>query len=261
MATVIQNLACFEVVLDTQNGRIYFDEDILKNKTIKNIWLFFASEDTRLYSPLSPDKKNSSLSPLDYTLNRNSFFLNIVDAKGEIAVKNLDCNYLMLTNEDFRSRFLSMAQLTIDRSIDTKNSFFNIFRPDIANKFKFLMYVSYEDSSLKISDYNVKGCFSVEIPIPAGAEIFDARLSDFVPRSYRDKKIKQILFSSDVSCSFLDLKADNIYIENIPSAILYSIGTTNTVYFDNLNIDYEESFLRFRGATDPVEKEKITFLY
>jgi hypothetical protein len=45
MAIVIQNLAAFELTLNKENRRFYFDEDILRNKKIKNILLFFGDND------------------------------------------------------------------------------------------------------------------------------------------------------------------------------------------------------------------------
>lgn len=262
MATVIQNLACFEVTLDAKSGRYYFDEDILKGKKINQIWLYFSTPSAYITSPLT----DKFISQIDSIIDNSGVYLNIVDLQGKLVVKNLALPYLEITSENnpYYSR-LPYSEININNVIDTKNSYFNSLIDDQnQNDFLFLMYVSYTNEPLEIKDNNVKGSFSVEIPIPNNTDSYDVKLSNFIPKHYRQYPIKKIIITEEKSRSFLDLKADNKYIENIPNNLLFEKGSTKEVFFDNLKIDYEESYIRYRGGTpNPIsdENEKITFIY
>ncbi len=260
MASIIQNLACFEVRFNEKSGRFYFDEDILQGKTIKNIWLFFANQDAAIRSPFSVSTDDLELPSIENIENQSGVYLNIVDPSGKEIIKNLSFTNISLDTETPWKQVKSYTEILIDRKIDTKKSFFNSFVPNVSD-FIFLMYVSYETKAQSIQNFDMRGSFTVEIPIPENAEIYDVRLSDYVPREYQTKKIKQILFSNPYTRSYLSINADNSFIENIPSALLFNSGTTKNIFFDLLNIDYEESYLRYRGVFGETDKETITFLY
>lgn len=261
MATVIQNLACFEVTLDAKSGRYYFDEDILKGKKINQIWLYFGNSHD--YIALSPLTNKPLLNVV--TFNEISLYVNIFDLNGISVAKNLALPYLLSTSKnDKYSKYFQYSEIDVNNTIDTQNSFFNLFiEGQDFNSFSFLVYVSYTNNPIELKDNTVNGSFSIEIPIPEYSQILDIKLSDYIPRHYRKYPIKKIIYPNSRNYSYLDIKADNKYIENIPNNLLFEKGSTKEVFFDNLKIDYEESFLRYRGVFEayPFENEKITFIY
>ena len=261
MSSIIQNLACFEVKIDAKSGRFYFNEDILQDKCINTIWLFFSNQDAAIRSPFSVSEDDDPLSSIEDVEFGSGLYLNVTEPSGKEYIKNLAFPNLAIDSEAPLYPNVSYAEIHIGRKIDARKSYFNAFIPELQDIFTMLMFVSYDTKPQSINHSNTRGSFTAEIPIPRDKEIYSARLSDYIPREYQKLKIKQILFSNADTYSYLNIKADGAFVENIPGALLFNKGTTKNVFFDLLNIDYEESFLLYRGFAGATEKEIITFLY
>lgn len=269
---ILQNLACFEIKIDSSSGRVYFNEDILHGKTIQHIWLFFSTEDKYIGNPFSGADDGTNFITQLASFSDSTTFLNVVDKDGKYILKNMEYSSLVL---DCEAKFQDIAiirSLLINRQIDTNNTFFTCFLAP-GYTYRFLMYVSYTTKTLEINSPTIKGSFTCEIPILQDNRLQNFRLSDYIPKSYRHHKIKQIMCSSNgfdselnsfrykKASSYLELRADNAYIEHIPTCLLTEQVKTANVYFDNLKIDFENSFLLYRGESSTPTKESITFLY
>jgi len=267
---ILQNLACFEIKIDSSSGRVYFNEDILHGKTIQHIWLFFSTQDKFIGNPFSgADDDSNFITQLD-SFSDSTTFLNVVDKNGEYIFKNMEYSSLVLDCENLHNLAV-IRSILINRQIDTNNTFFSCFLAP-GYSYRFLMYVSYTTKKVEISDPVITGSFTCEIPILQDNRVQNFRLSDYIPKSYRNHKIKQIMCSSNREAednffkfikptSYLEIKAENGYIEHIPTCLLTEQGKTINVYFDNIKIDFENSFLLYRGDSFEPIKESITFLY
>lgn len=240
MAIVIQNLACFETQLNKGGSRVYFNEDILKGKKIKYLFLQF-SEESSLKSPFDD---NFDVASPDFFTNF-SLFLNIVSTNNEIIAKDL--NYENVSYFPSLITRFGFIHLDMNNTIDTEKSYLSIYTnsPPIYSG-KLLVYVAYETERISLTNAVMTGCFTVTMP---KVENVDIKLSDIVNATLSNKKIKKITANIDqfqTSKAYLMLRCKNKLLEYMPFVLMYntSILGTKEIFLDNLEIDFENSYIR-----------------
>ena len=263
MATIIQNLTCFELKINRANQHYYFDEDLLHGKKITGIFFLFGDEDHTTHSPLY-DNDGSLISSNDVFANRAlDCFITIFDKKGKKYISNLNLQQLVHSTSDmWYSGYNHFIELPLNRDIDTNQSFLTARLHDAYDEISILVYVLYETHNLSVTSELITGSVSVEIPITNGR--LDYVLNEFInPDLLRGKRIKQIKCTTNTTYSYLYLKCKKNFIENIPLMPLVKADTTKEFWFDNIEIDFDQSFLKYRGLgnVSPGFTEKITFYF
>ena len=264
MATIIQNMACFEVEINAQNQRIYFDEDILRGKKINQIF-FYYSLGGRMLSPFqSPQFED--IEPNDFLFDSPNFgiYFNLYSPNGNHFCKNLFVRNVDLggLNHSFRQ---SYVELDIQQVLDTKKSYLSVFLNNpVQEKMKALVLATYENRPIRMQDITITGSKTIEIPSngfePIGVPfIQDFKLSDLGIRDLSNKTIKKI---TGASAGYLYLKTRNGLIEYLPSDFLDITGVRE-FYFDNLIIDFDKSFFlrRSLGSARDWGTRLLTFYY
>jgi hypothetical protein len=256
---IIQNLACFEVDIAAGSKRVYFAESILQGKKIRDIFVFVAADNSdALYSPFAFSEDSNA--PLSAYAGIEMFF-NLVDANGKTFAENLTAQDFVKSTSNHNTR----AVRSIDKIIDTEKSYIKISTAS-ATAYKFLVYVSYEIEKQGFVSERVNGAFGVEIPESAAFQ--SLRLSNIIPREKCDlpiKKIRVLAENGEAIGAFITLKnEDGIkLIECLPLSLLqYEVsnkyGKVNEIALDNFTIDYENSYIYTRNAT---EGYYLNFIY
>lgn len=127
---------------------------------------------------------------------------------------------------------------------------------------KLLMYVIYDTTENATINRVVSASKTIEIKFTNTIE--DTRLSDLIDYDLRGKSLKKITVHSEVSDLlpvYFDIVCTNGYrLENIPLYYLRRMAE-NEVYLNNIQIDPENSFLRFRNKNVINFKNHISFIY
>ena len=267
MATIIQNMACFEVEINAQNQRIYFDEDILRGKKINQIF-FFSAFRTGVFSPFqSPDFESIDQNDFAFFAQRFGAYFNLYHPDGSQLCKNLfveNINVSLGVVDRFRQNFI---ELDVRQFLDTKKSYLSVFLDTPARDvMKALVLVTYENRPIRMQDITITGSKTIEFP-QQGYEpinppiVQDFKLSDFAGRELSGKPIKKIQIENNPG-GYLYLKTRNGLIEYLPLSLL-NLVMTKEFYFDNLLIDFEKSFLLRRsiGAERVPRQTRLTFFY
>lgn len=256
---LVQNMACVEVNLDPKSRRYYFEEDILDSDAIvDNIVLFFDNPNANIifktgnpFSLLLGDGNSAITSSAN--ISGNGLFLNLSDLKGEFV-----SNLYFKNIQSVRGFTDNIHVFNIGRRIDTRSCYFNYV---VNAPVRFLMYISYKNKPILLTNKIITGSFDVVIPINPAIQYQDILLSDYVPQNYKSRKIKKISIDNGLY-AYLYLKTDNHLIENIPLRFLQAPPLKSDIYFDNLNIDYTQSFLKFRNSfPSQMSNYRLTFYY
>lgn len=259
MSLLIQNMACIEVNLDPNSHRFYFNEDALKScDMIEDIFLFF---DYRVGLPVTSwcgnpfsqqlTDNNSRLTYI-HEVENSGMFLNISDNEKEI-ISNLFFKQIISTP----SKIYNSLLLNLNKKINSSKSYLNY---TINAPVRFLCYITYTNKPKTHNTENaITGSFSVKIKPNSTLTYQDIKLSDVVPFQKKNLKIKRV--SAFGFESFLYLKGENNLIENIPIYFLLSDNPKTAVDFDNMMIDYEQSFLKYRSPISLNREITLTFYY
>ena len=265
MATIIQNLTCFELTINRNNQRYYFDEDLLHGKKVTGIFFLFGSEDHTTKSPLY-DNDGYFLSSRDILLD-GAFdcFLTAFDKKGKKFISSLDIIPLIRSTDDMwdnqNIRYNRFIELPLNREIDANQTYLTARLHKDNEEIKVLVYVLYETHDISLTNELITGSVSIEIPIVEGR--INYVLNEFIDNDLlRGNRIKQIKCGNDHTFSYLYLKCKKNFIENIPMMPLVKADTTKEFWFDNLEIDFDQSYLKYRETHVPQGfTEKITFYF
>lgn len=253
---IIQNLEAIQIGAKSDK-RIYFPVETIKDKII-NSFVFFNpphQEEQRPYIIIS--------SPYDEKLIGNTvsfdYFFNCFDNQDHHFIQDLPIDSPLLGINEYYN-------LNIQRIINFDKSHIRVLitQNETNNS---LLLVSYQTQPIQPFDNNFKGSMRVEFSVTENNK--DLCLKDIVPKSLQGKKIKQIKNggNSYFECGYLDLVGlDGKRIKNIPVRLLSS-----DLYFDNINIDYENSYYRERGYYDEeglvnennelIRNTRLTFIY
>lgn len=259
MAILIQNMACIEVELNPSSRRWYFDEDALPaNAIIENVILFFDDPRTnsnfKTRNPFSisiNDSNNAITSSANIT--DNGLYMNLGDAKSEYL-----SNYYFKNLQSVRGEMSGITILELNKHFDSRKSYFNY---EVASTVRFLCLITYRTERTQISTPVITGSFNVEIPLNWDIDFQDIRLSDYIPESYKSKKIKKISTEFGFYAYFY-LRSDKHLIENIPCHFFANSNPKTDMFIDMMNIDFTQSFLKFRNINpSQVDKYSFTFYY
>ena len=276
MAQVIQNLFCSELKFDRSTRRVYLEDFALLNDKVINSIFFFTNNlsinpvipTPSMYLPFSTEISAGNL--LRSRMSDLNLFLNLFRADGSEITENLS-HHLFSASRSIGVR--DLLPILIHEKIDFKKSYISA---DLDTDFvsNLLLYVSYSDKPSQKIDDLITGCVTVRFP-----EIFDENenqineicqdfvLGTFINHTLRGKKIKRITYDGR-GYSYLYLKTDNALIENIPCSLISNrLSRPKGFIFQNLEIDFEQSFFRRRGVgvfpIHPISntQEYVTFYY
>lgn len=258
MSLLIQNMACIEVNLDPNSHRFYFNEDKIKGiDKIDSIILFFDN-----YNPIHPkDKIRNPFSTIypdinneltsSSLLDKDGLYLNIANDKSEI-VSNLFFQHL-----NGSSALKNVLFLNLNRKIDVSKSFFS-YNTNVP--IRFLCYITYFTKHIKtIIESPISGSFSADIQIDTTKTFQDIKLSNIIPLQRKNLKIRKI--SSSGSYSFLYLVGKENLIENIPFKWFGEKNSNSEILLDDIEIDFEQSYFKFRNLNPSDRKFTLTFYY
>lgn len=238
------------------DSKIYFNADKIRGKKINAIRIFASTQDKVVLSPFSPQML-VQLNEVD----EKAMFLNVVDDAGNFCIKELPADYFTLDTENTDRMF----PLNINRIIDWDKTDITIKASPWSTgneAFIFLIVVFYQNDNN--ANYNIKdeinGSVTIEktfLSVNEGHVFEDILLSKIIDRTLKNKRINQIIADS-YSNGYLTLVTDKGTFENIPLALLYYRGIYQ-LYFDNIFIDFDRSFIKARSFGDTTIK--LTFIY
>ncbi|MEI6555510.1 MAG: hypothetical protein WCL70_07975 [Paludibacter sp.] len=251
MSTVIQNIACLELILNPSDKIIKFKKETLIGKKITSIYLYSGLPTNAIRLPWSDE----ALSYSD-DLNALSMFLTLQDMKQKVIVKDFSLENFHISVSEHK-----FIEHKIDSVLDLDQCFLT-YKNDGAIAMKFLMFVFYETHNTAPIDDTVNG--SVTIHFPTGANFKgNYNLNEFVNFTLKGKQIKKII---PVNCfGYLNLICKNNIFEYIPAMMLQA-QSTKEFYFDNIEIDYElssyyEPVIDTIAEIENAPKRSITFIY
>lgn len=244
---LIQNIGCIEVNLNPVSERYYFQEkDFPEKAIIQRIWVVMAElSDTEMGSPFSQEETDN-----DCFVSRagnESIFFNLSNSKKEI-IKGLPMYAISQENNNF--------DFSINSVIDPLRSYVAY---KILAKRKLLVYFTYNYKSPTVKNDIVSGAFNCTVKLNAAVKFQSINLGDLIPESFENFKIKKIFFDFTKN-TFLYLKTDKGVIDNM--YLNYIVETKRkSVLFDDLKIDFKESFLNYRNNDYPSNNINITFYF
>ena len=261
MATIIQNLTCFDLKINKYNQTYYFDEDLLHGRKITGMFFLFSAKDQVSFSPLYDGDEKAIASVELFAEKKLDCFLTIFDKKKRKYISNFDVRQLVHVTDDMNfDGYNQFVEIPLNCEIDTDQSFLTARLYDDLEETNILAFVTYETHNISVSNPLITGSVTVEIPIVHGRQNYI--LNEFIANELlRGKRIKQIKCGAD-SHSYLYLKCKTNFIENMPTMPLVKADTTKEIWFDNIEIDFDQSYLKYRkNAVTQGFTEKITFFY
>lgn len=256
---IVQNFSAIELNFNPADKRLPLKFEHLENKKIQAMYLMGAVDSILSYSPLS----GNLLSLIDF--DNEDYYLNIFDSKNKHIIKNLCIDkhtFFLETNS------LKFMEYNINSLIDINTSYIQYVFNNITTSKKFLGLIFYQNGNLQPFNDVVNG--SVNFDIKFSEKIESIKLSDIVNNKLINKRIKRIIATPNINTksSFLDIKTfSGKRIENLPIPLLSVFGQ-DQIYFDYLDIDWENSYIHQRGGRKypPVGKPNLfnlslTFIY
>jgi len=258
---IVQNFTSIPLDFDPADRRLPLKFDDLENKKIQALYLLASIPDVTIFSPYN-EKEITDMG----ILGVEDFYLNFVDINGNDVVKNLCFN---MNNFMFIAGEPQFIEYDINRLMDIYKSYIQYMINTGEHIRRLLLNVFYQNQNyLPFSD-EVNG--TVQFQITPTANYQDILLKDIVANKLEGKRIKRIIAKTDYMplLSYLDLHTfSGRRIENIPTGLL-SVSGQKSIWFDQLDIDWDKSFFRQRGAHSyEGENEKmfnttitLTFIY
>lgn len=237
--TIVQNFLTIPIEIDPNNKRIDLKHDVLKDKKITAIYLLGSAIEMPIIDPYG----QHYLSEIGI-LGTEDLYLNFIDINDDHAIKDLNFNFgnlAMVPGSDF-------AKYEINKIIDYNKSYISFTITNSTAIRKLLLLVIYQSENYTTVTDEVNGSFSIEIKPTSDSQ--NILLKDYVGDRLQGKKIKRIICSlpNFDLLSYLDIfTKDGKRIENIPCALLRENGA-KTFYFDNIDIDWDKSYFKQRGA-------------
>lgn len=238
------------------DSKIYFNADKIRGKKINAIRIFASTQDKVVLSPFSPEM----LIQLG-EIGEQAMFLNVVDNAGNFCIKELPADYFTLDTEFSDCMF----PLNINRIIDWDKTDITIKANPWSTgneAFIFLIVVFYQNDNNV--NYNIKdeinGSVTIEktfLSVNEEPVFEDILLSKIIDRTLKNKRINQIIADKD-SDGYLTLVTDKGTFDNIPLALFFHRGIYQ-LYFDNIFIDFDRSYIKARSFFDTTIK--LTFIY
>lgn len=245
--TIIQNVVCLPITIDPSSHSILFKKDILRDKKIKSLLMFASDDEQTAVNPYNDE----ALSQFVDLMNL-SMYLNLEDANKNLFIKDFSFENSLMSP----SLFLNF-EIEINRILNLDNCNIVVSTPTIPNPIDFLLYVFYQTENFHTYNDEVNGLVTIEFPI---TDIFeDIKLSTLVNETLKGRKIKKIIFRGSTSTIYLDIVAKNKRIENLP-VVLLGVKNTKEFVFDDIEIDFENSFLKMRSSLNDGNGQLI-FIY
>lgn len=259
MSLLIQNMACFEVNLDPNSHRFYFNEDALKKGAIvENVFLYFSNSGNNqpvflTHNPFSLSlSDNNNLLTKASLLDNDGLYLNLSDNKSEFV-----SNLFFKNINAFKVSVGNLLKLNLNRKIDVSKCYFN-YSTNVP--IRFLCYITYLTKPVKTNiESPIIGSFGVNIKLDPTKTFQDIKLSDIIPVQKKNLKIRKISFSGIHAYLYL-ISKDNL-IENIPSVFFQNRNQNSEILFDDINIDFEQSYFKFRNSIVANLQHSLTFYY
>jgi len=256
----IQNLACLPITITPDDNIIQIKSDILKGKKINAIYLLSVYWGGTIYSPYNA----VSISNINELSNLN-LYLNASDLRGKKIIQDLNIRNIIIEYGPLINKFL---EFRIDSVLNTDNLFINS-KSVISTTASLLALVFYQNSHFSPIQDEVNG--SVTIPFNIVNCYSDIKLSTCVNELLAGRKINRILLTNTNTPAYLDLisKDKKRYIQNVPLNLFSSDLSPKTFLIDPIEIDFENSYLRYRGGDEglpdginvPATPVNITFMY
>ncbi|MGC3979038.1 MAG: hypothetical protein QM751_12930 [Paludibacteraceae bacterium] len=250
---IIQNTAFIPLRLSITDRHVSFYQDILKGKRINRIMLYSSSEDRAVCLPDDPDTMLSQVAELDEL----SLFLNLYDRTQNLFVSDFDMKNLLVATFPVNS----FVEHLINREIDIEKSY--IAANGILSSTVVGLIVFYQTKLLKPFSDTING--SVTITLNKTTDLVqDFKLSDYITNTLRGKFIRQIIVSDNDGLhnpAYLDILCrDGKRIDHLPLDFLRA-ASPKDFYFDMLDIDFENSYLRIRDMSADAGAINLTFIY
>lgn len=249
---IIQSLECLELLVNVSDNNVNFSRERLKGKNISSLYLFSNTEDSSYYSPF----KEEYLTQLD-EISRLGLYLNLFDENKALFINKLASQLITLYSESH----LDIIELDVNRKINWDLSNFQFINSTNDTNIRLLFYAAYNQKPIERFTDLITGSVNIELPVSLSEAYNDIRLSDVIDRKLIGKKIKkvQVLQNNSVETNqgYLYLVTNKGIISNIPLSWLEK-SNQKSFWFDNLVIDYQNSFYRQRGYS---ASNLITFLY
>lgn len=242
--TIIQNVACIDLICNPSDKIIKINSEILRGKKILSIFVCGVNYIGPTYNPPRPKQY------LDHTLIKNlGLYMNLFDMNGNNFIKSLSSeNFLIdIDNPDF-------VELPINRVLDfDKSNFSYKAAPTITQPAKLRIYVFYQTHNFKKFNDEVNGSITVT------TNQTSYKLSDLVGKRLDGKKIKKIITS--LNGGGLNLICKQNLIENIDT-LFFNINTAKEFYLDDIEIDAEKSTVgNVQHNIGGSQTYNITFIY
>lgn len=250
---LIQNFSAVELEFNPNDKRVPLKYTQLDNKKIKAMYCLGANFNDGINSPYRPVGID------DIQSTAADFYLNLFDIKGRHVVKDLSFKHLI---SDIYS--INLFDYAINHLIDIEKSYisYSNFVFSLPRNFIYLLNVIYQTQNFEPFSDEING--SVTVEINPTSDYQDIKLKTIVGEQLRNKRIKRILAksyateSNHIPLSYLDLYCfSGKRIENIPVMFLQKSGQ-QTVWFDMLDVDVDNSWFRQRGYIEDMYTDNIT---
>ncbi len=241
--TIIQNVACIDLICNPQDKQINFNAEILHGKKINSILVCGVPYTGPVYNPPRPRDF------LDYQkIKELSLNMNLVDVYGQPVITDFAGDNFIV---DISSP--TYVPFEINRVLDfTKCNFSYKSTTSITKPTKLRVYVFYSTQNFIPFSDEING----SITIPVNNIKF---LKEVIGSSLDGKKIKKIIAKN--TNGDLHLVGKNNLIENLDT-LFFKINNNNEFYLDGIEIDMERSFYtpKFTGGNAP-SNQTLTFIY
>lgn len=239
--TIIQNVACIDLICNPSDKKINFDAEILHGKKIKTILVCGINYTGPIYNPPKPLE---FMSPA--LIKSIGLYMNLTDIKGNQFLSDFAGDNFVV--DIFDPNFI---EYEIDRVLDFTHCFFTYkVTPNITMPAKIRVYVFYQTENFTPFTDEINGTFTAKVK---GYQ----KLINSVGKNLDNKKIKKII--SNGAVGKLDLICKNKRIEKL-NTFFFENNTPKEFYLDNLEIDYEKSTFSQTGLNINYD-QFLTFIY
>ncbi len=244
---IAQNIACQPIIISPNDRRASIEKENLKNKRINRIIMYSSDEDSPAFSPFT----NEMLAQA-HEMDSLSLYLTLSD-KQNVFVTDFDLMDSLLTDYSHR-----MIEILHNREIDLQKSFIS-YKIDENINYRSILLAYYFYQTKKLSKFNDEINGSETIYFEPQTEFEIIKFSKILNHTLKGKPIKNIIAGSGMG--YLDITCyDGKRLEYIPVSFLRE-KETKSFWFDNLHIDFENSFYKNTGDGFNSRPVELTFIY
>ena len=245
MPQILQNAACFEIVVPPGMNKLSLEQVNLNGKLIGSVYLFSSTEDVLMFSPSG----STQITPLGET-GQYGIFLSLTDVDNQEFIRNFSSGNFTVYSE--MDHFLPYS---INRKIDWAKSHLTTVVSDDATPLSLLMYVLYGDE--EVVNVSAQKTVSKTVELIVNEDIQDFCLNDYFPE-LTDKRLTGI--STAGRCpGYFDLTGNENRLENVP-AHFFEIKSFKSFQFAPMKIDLNQSWYRHRSFSHEPFSLTLSFL-